>query len=494
MIRPLAIAVLATVLPLPSSAQNLVEAFLAPAPPRIPYIGPASVGQPFPQAKAKGILAFRGNPTRSWYGTGPLPRNPRVLWKRGTFCGASTDEKGTRQWCGTGWTGQPAIRADTNPIEVIFGAYDHAVHFLNAETGADVRAPFKTGDIIKGSVSLDPTGAPFLYTGSRDNYLRALRLDADKATEVWRQTAVSSDGVWNNDWDGNPLILGDYLLTGSENSWFYTVALNRGRENGRPTIKPTLLNRTPGFTPALFRALGDRMVSIETSPMAIGNTVYFTNSGGLVQGYSIPKLIAGATRDAAQTFEFHTGDDADATLVADAQGMIYTAIEDERRASAAKSVSGQLVKLDPSKPDDPVVWSLRIPGRIGGKGGLWATPALHRGHLYVTTHMGSLLSVDAATGAVTSDIAMPQHGWSSPVVIDNELLVADCDGVISKFALSDPAQPRLIWRYDVPGAGCWESTPAVWQGVIYLGNRNGYFYAIGESDVAPEMLAHVRIQ
>ncbi len=494
MIRACALA-LAVLSAMPAMAQNLVNAFFAPAPMRVPNIDLDTVGQPFPGARAAGLLNFRGNPTRTYYGTGPLPDNPTVLWKRGPFCGLSTDENGPRTWCGTGWTGQPVVRANTDPMEVIFGAYDHKVHFFDAETGATLRRPFATGDIIKGSVSLDPTGAPFLYVGSRDNYLRALRLDEDRATEVWRLSSISGDGVWNNDWDANPLILGDYLLTGSENSWFYAVALNRGRDaEGRPSIAPEVVNRVPGFTSALFRAIGDQMVSIESSALAVGRRVYFANSGGLIQGYDIRKLLKGATREEAQVLEYAAGDDIDATLIADAEGMIYAAIEDERRLSPAKTASGQLLKLDPSKPDDPLVWSLRIPGRTGGKGGIWATPALHKGHLYVPTHIGGLLTVDIKTGEVTSELPSPWHGWSSPVVIDDELLVADCDGALTKYALTNPARPREIWRYPVPGAGCWESTPAVWEGVIYLGNRDGHFYAIGEGDPPERVLTDVAIQ
>ena len=33
--------------------------------------------------------------------------------------------------------------------------------------------------------------------------------------------------IWNNDWDGAALQLGDYLLEGSENSWFYVIRLHR---------------------------------------------------------------------------------------------------------------------------------------------------------------------------------------------------------------------------------------------------------------------------
>lgn len=490
----LALTLLLGALASAGQAQTLLTAFTAAPPAGVPFVRPGSVGQPFPGARARGVLAFRGNPTRTWYGTGPLPRVPGVLWKTGPYCGLSTDGQGTRTWCGTGWTGQPVVRETTAGTEVIFGAYDHAVHFLNAANGAAIRPPFATGDIIKGSVSLDPTGAPFLYFGSRDNYLRALHLGPDRATEVWRLSSITGDGVWNNDWDANPLILGDYLLTGSENSWFYTIRLNRKGQGQAQTLKPQVVSRIPGFTPELFRAIGDKMVSIETSPLVTGGTVYFANSGGLVQGYSIAKLIAGASRAAAQTFEYHAGDDTDATLIADAAGAIYVAVQDERRASPAKAASGQLLKLDPGKPKAPLVWSLRIPGRTGGKGGLWATPALAFGHLYVTTHVGGLLSVDAATGRVTSELPMPWHGWSSPVVIGRELLVPDCDGAISKFSLADPARPRLIWRWRVPGAGCWESTPAVWNGVIYLGNRNGYFYALGESAPASRGLYDVALQ
>ncbi|MEM6324518.1 MAG: PQQ-binding-like beta-propeller repeat protein [Pseudomonadota bacterium] len=466
----------------PAWTQNLVSAFLAPALPDAPFIHASSAHQPFPAAAAKGLLAFRGNPMRNYYGTGPLPDNPQVLWRVGTYCGPSSEGGVTRTWCGTGWTGQPVVRADVSPPEIIFGAYDHAVHFLSAADGTPVRAPFKTGDIIKGSVSLDPSGAPIVYFGSRDNYLRAIRLDEGEATLLWRQSSLSGDGIWNNDWDANPLILGDTLLTGSENSWFYTVALNRGTDaQGNATIAPEVVNRTPGFTNELFRLVGDRMVSIESSALVLGGNVYFANSGGLVQGYDIAQLLAGATRDDALIFEYHMGEDVDATLVADADGYLYVSAENEGRRNSAKALSGQLAKLDPRRPHDPLVWALTLPGTVGGKGGIWATPALHAGHLYVPLHQGGLITVDTATGTITSDIPFPDHTWSSPLVIDGDLLAPACDGAISRFSLDDPAEPELIWRWRVPGAGCWESTAAVWDGVIYMGNRDGYFYAMGDS-------------
>ena len=131
------LALMLAVLAAPAQAQSLASAFLSPPVPHVAPVPPALSGQPFPGAQARGILNFRGNPLRNHYGTGPLPRDPQVLWRVGTYCGPSTEGSETRTWCGTGWTGQPVVRAGVSPPEVIFGAYDHAVHFLNAETGAD---------------------------------------------------------------------------------------------------------------------------------------------------------------------------------------------------------------------------------------------------------------------------------------------------------------------------------------------------------------------
>jgi hypothetical protein len=35
---------------------------------------PAGVGKPYPPGTVKGQITFRGNPTRTFYGTGPVPR------------------------------------------------------------------------------------------------------------------------------------------------------------------------------------------------------------------------------------------------------------------------------------------------------------------------------------------------------------------------------------------------------------------------------------
>jgi outer membrane protein assembly factor BamB len=175
-------------------------------------------------------------------------------------------------------------------------------------------------------------------------------------------------------------------------------------------------------------------------------------------------------------FDFWAGDDIDATMVADADGMLYVAIELERFNERSAEL-GQLISLDPSRPDDPVRWGVPVPGVAGSDGGMWASPAVAHGMVYVPTHTGRLLAVDAATGEVTWEDSVGFHAWSSALVVDGKLLVGTCEvAELRSYDLSDPRQPTLEWS--VPAAaGCIESTPAVWDGQIYVGSRDGFMRA-----------------
>jgi hypothetical protein len=236
-----------------------------------PGARPSPTAGPINQGIA-GLTTFRGNATRTYYGQGPVPVDPEILWRfpaSGGMCSQSSDQEGTRTWCGTGWTGQPnVVEPEEGPPQVRFGAYDRAVHVLNARTGRPLMEPFITGDLIKGTVTSDPDGYPLLYTGSRDNSFRVLALDrGNRPAELWSLSSESAPNpVWNNDWDGSALVIDDYLLEGGENSWFYVVKLNRDYDaNGKVTVDPEIRIMVPGFDQQLLSELGDTEVSIENS-------------------------------------------------------------------------------------------------------------------------------------------------------------------------------------------------------------------------------------
>ena len=124
------------------------------APPYLGWSDPAAVGEPW-GSTVEGLLTFRGNPTRTYYGKGPVPEGPIKKWsypQNQNMCGSTTLNNEDEQWCGTGWTGQPAVFRYRDSTWVVFGALDGAVHFVDAESGQPILEPYQTEDIIKLSL------------------------------------------------------------------------------------------------------------------------------------------------------------------------------------------------------------------------------------------------------------------------------------------------------------------------------------------------------
>jgi outer membrane protein assembly factor BamB len=458
-------------------------------PPPAPWARPDDVGRPISDSVA-GLTMFRGNATRTYYGRGPVPRRPEILWRYPAgrpMCAVSAVGRTQRLWCGSGWTGQPSVIERPDGVELVFGAYDRQLHFLDAATGRRRRPSLPTGDIIKGSVTVDPDGYPLLYSGSRDNHFRVVALDRPRPTELWRLSAADApQPMWNDDWDGNAVVKDDYLFEGGENGWFYVVRLNRRYdEQGLVQVTPQVLVRFPGFDQGLLDTIRDQDVSIENSPALFGQRVYFANSGGLVWGLDLGAL----RRDAAAlrpdsavlrpVFRYWGGGDVNATIVVDERGQLYVAAE-EQRSGPRQAEVGHLYQLDPRRAQ-PRVWGLRTRRGPDGKAGIFSTPALFGRTLFVTTHAGQLLGVDRDSGIVRWERRLPPHAWSSPVVVDSTLIVADCEGAVHAFDVREQGrEPPLLWEFRLPSGACIESTPAVWRGRIYVGARDGYFYAIGD--------------
>lgn len=440
------------------------------------WVDPESAGTPWGN-KVQGLLTFRGNPTRSYYGQGPVPAAPQVLWtfpQNGVLCSPSSNLGDTKIWCGSGWTGQPAIFEYDNKTWVTLGSYSRNIHFLNFEDGSRILPDFATGDIIKGSVTIDPDGYPLLYSGSRDNYYRIVAFDRNEPAELWKLSATAVSPIkWNDDWDGAGLVVNDYLFIGGENSQFHIVKLNRGYDSdGKVSVDPHLVFNTPGWDNELIELVGNN-VSIENSVAISGNTVFFANSGGLIQGWDISGLGEGT--DPTRVFRYWAGDDVDASLVIDSDQMIYAGIEYERGTARSEQV-GQIIKLDPSRTADPLIWKVDARPYLGA--GVWATPGLHKDILIVPTDSGAVLGIDRANGTQRWSIQLQGPTWSSPVIVDDILIQGDCAGYLRGFDVSaTDKKPKQLWQINL--GGCIESTPAVWGGKIVVGTRAGKIFAVG---------------
>ena len=472
-----------TITALPTTAPVIAPTPVpAPTPTPTPtftgWVNPDTVGQNV--GTKQGLLTFRGNPTRTFYGQGPVPQAPQVQWRFGSgkeLCSFSVVGGEESEWCGTGWTGQPAVFDYDGQRWVVFGSFAPAVHFLDASTGERIIADYPVGDLIKGSVTIDPDEFPLVYFGSRDGFYRVVAFDGGGPRELWRLGAndTGQPTLWNDDWDGPGVIIDDYLFIGGENSRLHIVKLNRGFDaSGAVTVEPELVFDAAGWDDELLQQLGDTNVSIETAITVVGDTLWFANSGGLIQAWDISGLKDGV--EPTRVLRFWTGDDVDASVVIDAEGFAYVGVEYERGFSRALEL-GQLVKLDPRRPDDPVVWSRQLQVRLND--GIWATPAIHQDVLYVPTSEGNLHAIDRESGATRWQVKLPGPVWSSPVVVDDVLIQADCSGVLRAWDVADTNRaPEPLWTIAMPW--CVESTPAVWDGQIFVGHRRGELWAIAD--------------
>ncbi|MFO7701208.1 MAG: PQQ-binding-like beta-propeller repeat protein [Acidimicrobiia bacterium] len=469
-----------------------------PEVPLHPWVDRRTVGEPWGDL-VEGLLTFRGNPTNTWYGTGPVPRSPAITWRYpdAPMCSESTDLGTTSTWCGNGWTGQPVIWERPDGVtEMMFGAYDRKFHFVDANTGLATRTPITTGDIVKGSPTLDPDGFPLVYFGSRDNKLRIAALDRAEPEVVWDFEACLRDcpepsdrvglgGRWNDDWDAAPRIVNDLLLEGGENSIYYIWKLNRGYDaNGSVTVDPELVFSMETWDDELMAkiqdgcTIGSRCVStsVESSTAIFEGRAYFGTSAGRIIGLDITNVENG---EAPVVFDYWVGDDVDASIVIDEEGMLYVPVEWKRYLPRAREL-GQLVKLDPYTDGDPYIWGMYSITEPPAQGGMWATPALGDGVIYVVTNKGFLVAVDRETGEELWVYSVGARSWSSPVIVDDTLIVAGRSGTLHAFDLADPREPQLSWTLPV-GSASLLATPAVWKGSIYIASTDGYMYALADA-------------
>ena len=278
------------------------------AAPTTPGVAPISV-EPG-STVVNGQLTFRGNATRTLYGQGPVPKHPSVLWTYPdkAMCSQSHDLAGFAEWCGTGWTGEPAAVWERDGRTLVaFGAYDRALHVLDAATGGRLPA-VRHRRSHQGLGQHRPRRLPADLQRIARRLLPRLLLRsaaAHRAVEVVGVRRVADEVEQRL--GRVRLVRDDYLFEGGENSQFHIVKLNRAMgADGKVTVAPKLVFHAPGWDDQELQDIGGDDVSIESSVSMFNNVVYFANSGGLIEGWDVSGLATSGTTP-KQVFRFWTG-------------------------------------------------------------------------------------------------------------------------------------------------------------------------------------------
>jgi outer membrane protein assembly factor BamB len=182
-------------------------------------------------------------------------------------------------------------------------------------------------------------------------------------------------------------------------------------------------------------------------------------------------------------------DDSDATIVlAEESGrvVLYSGTEVDKQGEKGFC---RFVKLDAMTGER--IWENKIACHKMNvyakttEGGMFATPLLGRGnceHLIFTNMCGMesgngyFLAIDRATGKIVYKIALSHYSWSSPVAFytpDNQMFVVTGD-VLGNLYLIDAINGKVIHK--MKGGNNFESSPVVVDDCIVVGSRGREIY------------------
>jgi len=486
---------------------------------------------PLPSLDGDGVKVgtFLGNYSRRFYGLGPVPERLDVLWKVRLGSGwTSGKEDGDppAKWAGSGWTGMPSIVVEGGRPFVLVGGYDHRLRRLDALTG-EVVWEYKYDDIIKSSPSVfrnpDATGADDTYivcAGSRRGYpleladpsvapYRALTFGSGK--ELWR-LPVPQSACYSRDCDGSGFYLDGRQYIGVESGWMYALdPLQTEEWNGQKRPQVVAQRRLLGDQRA---AVHDGNLVLESSPSVLGRRIYIASGAGHVYGMR--------RGDLEVEWDFFVGSDLDGTVVPTRRGKLLVPVEKQYIKGR-----GGVLCLDPSRPPEEAVdWYFPTGERKVGewKGGLIGSCAVNDeynqdGRLPALTAFNAIdgylhvVSQDTLSGQLVKgpnlepglqtpvEIARLWNGGSisTPLLFGDSLIAAAYDQRVHLYRITyTPSQKGLegalpsargdgkYWRVSFTesdqffAGGGFESTPTLWDGRVYVGCRDGWFYCLGD--------------
>jgi outer membrane protein assembly factor BamB len=361
---------------------------------------------------------FRGNLTHTYYGSGKLSEELRLVWKF-RMSDLATEKHGKpTTWSGTGWTGQALKHGDY----VFVGSTGGHLHCFEALTGALVWV-YTAKRMFKGSPCLYKNR---IYIPNVDNYLRCI--DATNGKLLWQWYGHA-------DMDSSPRVLDDKVYVGGEDGDVKCFDADTGDLEWKKSFGVGE-GEKPGSG------------GIECSLAITDGTAYFGHLDGHVRALRL------SDQKVLWKTKIGTDVDASALIVGD---KLYVGVEEGKPSFHC---------LD--RGTGKSVWTRHLPS------GVWSTAAVHDGTIIVGGNNGKLYCMDAASGDEVWTFKAGAGIWSSPSVVDGKVLFGAYD---EHYRMVDAATGKLIWKHDIGGRS--HSAAAVEGGHVWVGGASGSFYCFG---------------
>lgn len=446
----------------------------------------------------KGVTTFRGNNYRNSASYGYADVTEEKLEKIWSVNIGYLDA-----WTGIGWNGQPVIVNWENDLrekmniyedkknihnlkEVIYGALDGHIYFLDLENGSYTREPINVGIPIKGSVTVDPRGYPLLYSGQGIDVVNGRRVSIGFRifSLIDQKMLYFLDGIdtisyrlWGA-FDSNPLIHKetDTLFECGENGLFYSIKLNTNydKSDGEISITPDIIKYR--YTSPVNGRLG-----IESSIAAYKNYGYFVDNSGTLTCIDLNTLTPVWIRNVT--------DDTDSTIAIEDLGggnvFLYTSNEVDIQGPGGYSYVRKIHALS-----GELIWEKKYQCTynpdIGG--GAFASPIVGKNDINnlviyklakaYKQNGGKLIAFNKETGEEVWVIDMDFYSWSSPVDIytkDGKSYIIQCDSGGHIFLIEGTTGKILD---QIPLHANVEGSPAVYDDMIVVGTRGQQIWGI----------------
>ncbi len=109
----------------------------------------------------------------------------------------------------------------------------------------------------------------------------------------------------------------------------------------------------------------------------------------------------------------------------------------------------------------------------------FSSPSIVNGVLYQGADNGNVYALNATNGALIWSFQTGSQVYSTPAVVDNVVYVCSDSGTVYALKASDGSK---IWQAPIgSGTDHADDSPAVANGIVYIGARNGY-YALNATD------------
>ena len=358
-------------------------------------------------------------------------------------------------------------------------------------TATPTPTPTKPGVLLRqytmaGSVlSTHAVVDGIVYVGSREGFLYAV--DAASGERLWRYDWVSSspavaDGtVYFGSTDGSVYAVD---TTTGDQTWRYPTGATRVPSSLAVADGAVYFYSTDGYVHAVDADSGDMLqryaIGDEVSSfLAVADgVVYFDSTDGYVYAVDVDsrELLWRYEKDVQGGFSF----------LAVADGVVCFGSTDGSVYALDATTGDRLWRTKPVLVPSSlaIVDGVVYYGSTGGyvyavnpaTGDALPTPiALANGYLYAVdaTTGGLLWRYQMGLGARVSDERSVVRVSSSPAVADGVVYVGSSDGYLHAV---DAASGNLLWRYETEEG--LTSSPVVGDGIIYFGSWDGYVYAV----------------